>query len=219
MCTKFNYILKFYDFRVDVKEIIILSRPKKGKSIEDRMKEIFSCVVFELAIAKDSDYMKRIKVFDADLQSPNLGLSREHEDYIMSNVEIVIHAGADVRFDQQLKKAIEVNVRGTRDLLRIMEKSSKLQVFVYVSTLFSHCPKTHIYEEFYDPPVDPNQAITFVENLSERYEEELDQITKSLISPWPNTYAYTKALSEDIVRSYSKILPIAVVRPSIGNFY
>lgn len=36
-----------------------------------------------------------------------------------------------------------------------------------------------------------------------------------LIKEWPNTYTYTKALAEDIIRTHSKGVPIAVFRPAI----
>ena len=37
-----------------------------------------------------------------------------------------------------------------------------------------------------------------------------------MVGKWPNTYAFTKAISEDMVRSYAKDLPIAIFRPAIG---
>lgn len=36
-----------------------------------------------------------------------------------------------------------------------------------------------------------------------------------LLQDWPNTYTYTKCLAEDLVRTQSKGLPIAVFRPAI----
>lgn len=36
---------------------------------------------------------------------------------------------------------------------------------------------------------------------------------------WPNTYVFTKAIAEDIVKTVGKDLPIAIVRPSISNYY
>lgn len=36
-----------------------------------------------------------------------------------------------------------------------------------------------------------------------------------LLGEWPNTYVYTKAITEDVVRKYSVGLPICIVRPSI----
>jgi fatty acyl-CoA reductase len=39
----------------------------------------------------------------------------------------------------------------------------------------------------------------------------------SLLKKWPNTYAFTKAIAEDVVQEFGKGLPIAVVRPAIGE--
>jgi fatty acyl-CoA reductase len=38
-----------------------------------------------------------------------------------------------------------------------------------------------------------------------------------LLKKWPNTYAFTKAIAEDVVREFGKGLPIAVVRPAVGE--
>ncbi|GBP82281.1 Fatty acyl-CoA reductase wat [Eumeta japonica] len=38
---------------------------------------------------------------------------------------------------------------------------------------------------------------------------------QNLVGEYPNTYTYSKALAEDVVRQHSKILPVAVVRPSM----
>lgn len=38
-----------------------------------------------------------------------------------------------------------------------------------------------------------------------------------LLRAWPNTYAYTKAIAEDTVRTVGKDLPIGVFRPSISK--
>jgi hypothetical protein len=38
----------------------------------------------------------------------------------------------------------------------------------------------------------------------------------SLLDEWPNTYAFTKAVAEDLVRDEGLGLPIGVFRPSIG---
>lgn len=37
----------------------------------------------------------------------------------------------------------------------------------------------------------------------------------SLLGKWPNTYAFTKALSEDLIRTHGKNLPIGMFRPAI----
>lgn len=41
----------------------------------------------------------------------------------------------------------------------------------------------------------------------------------SLLDKKPNTYTYTKALTEKLISTYSKHLPVAIIRPSIGKIY
>jgi fatty acyl-CoA reductase len=36
-----------------------------------------------------------------------------------------------------------------------------------------------------------------------------------LIGKWPNTYAFSKAMGEEVVRKYSTGMPTCIVRPSI----
>ncbi|XP_055611244.1 fatty acyl-CoA reductase wat-like [Uranotaenia lowii] len=201
--------------RINVRQIILLSRPKKGKNVQQRCDELFGSVVF-MNLKKDyPTFMDRVKILDADLQLPRVGLSDDSIDYIVKNTQIVFHAASDVRFDQALKKAIEVNVRGTRDLLRICEKIMNLEVFIYISTAYSNCPNETIREEFYTPPSDPEKMIQLVEVMDEHFEEHMNKTVNDFIAPWPNTYVYTKALTEDIVRQFGERMPVGVLRPSI----
>lgn len=39
-----------------------------------------------------------------------------------------------------------------------------------------------------------------------------------LLGDLPNTYTYSKALGEELVKEYMDKLPIIVVRPSVGKF-
>lgn len=43
----------------------------------------------------------------------------------------------------------------------------------------------------------------------------VDDITPTLIGNRPNTYTFTKALTERLLQSESGYLPVAIVRPSI----
>lgn len=38
-----------------------------------------------------------------------------------------------------------------------------------------------------------------------------------LLGDWPNTYVFSKAVAEELISAEGKGLPVAVVRPSIGN--
>jgi alcohol-forming fatty acyl-CoA reductase len=57
--------------------------------------------------------------------------------------------------------------------------------------------------------------IKLVENLRPEDYENFEAIARRFIQPYPNTYTYTKALSEQIVRKYGGSLNVAIVRPAI----
>lgn len=46
---------------------------------------------------------------------------------------------------------------------------------------------------------------------------DCEQLTPSLIGKRPNTYTFTKALTEQMLLAEAGNLPVAIVRPSIGN--
>lgn len=43
-------------------------------------------------------------------------------------------------------------------------------------------------------------------------------ITPSLLGKWPNSYVFTKAVAENLLRDEGRGLPIGMIRPSIGNY-
>ena len=55
---------------------------------------------------------------------------------IMDEAEIFYHVAADVRFDENLRQSIEINVRGTREVISLAQRTRNLNVFIYVSTAF-----------------------------------------------------------------------------------
>lgn len=68
-------------------------------------------------------------------------------------------------------------------------------------------------EGFYPSPYDYKRLLDLVENEPE---EDIKKITPSFIKPWPNTYAFTKQIGEDVVRAEGHGLPIGIFRPAIG---
>lgn len=160
--------------------------------------------------------MERIKIIDGDISKQQLAISNDDMSYIIHNANIFLHAAADVRFDESLKESVETNVRGTSEILKIAEQSRALEIFIYVSTAFSHCNRDKIEEKFYRPLIDPYQLIELVEN--EKDVDNFEVVSRKIIEPWPNTYAFTKSLAEEVVRRFSDKVPIAIIRPSIGGF-
>lgn len=164
------------------------------------------------------DYMERIRPVEGNMTELGVGISDENRTEMIERVEIVLHSAAEVRFDETLQRLLLVNLRGTREVLRLAEQMKRLQVVIHISTAYSHCPMTHVAEQFYQPPFDPHRMIQLAEQLidDDRRQAEFEIMTEKIIRPWPNTYTYTKALSEELVRQFAENFPVAVIRPSIG---
>lgn len=197
-------------------EIVVMARPKKNKTNTERIEELFNGILFEKMSLFDPKFKSKIRIVNGDIEKEGLDMSEEDRDYIQKEVEIIIHAAATVRFDEVLKKAININIRGTRDICELAVGAKKLQSFVYISTAYSHCPRREeIDEVFYEPPMDYKVAI----NFANKYPEEIStHLSPRLIQPWPNTYTFTKAVAEGLIRDYQKLLPLTVIRPGIGKF-
>ena len=194
----------------NLKQIVLLSRPKKGKSNEERLDKILSGFLFEETDKFDPSFRSKLRIVNGDMEIEDLGMSGEDREYIKQRVEIIIHGAATVRFDEDIKKAIRINIRGTKNMLDLGAECEILQSFVHISTAYSQCPRSEIKEVFYEPPMDYRQALQLLDVL------EAYVLTDKLISPWPNTYTFTKAISEDMIRQYQDKLPVAIIRPSVG---
>lgn len=138
---------------------------------------------------------------------------------LCDEVDIIIHAAADVRFNIPLMDLVKSNVRGTREILDIATKMKHLKTFAYISTAYSHCPRDAIEEKFYEPPMDPYFWLDALERYKTKEEFDLIEVFEPhIMEPWPNSYTYTKALSEYVVKGYSHHFPTVVIRPSISKY-
>ncbi|XP_075221350.1 fatty acyl-CoA reductase wat-like [Lycorma delicatula] len=191
------------------KKIYLIVRTKKGKSHTERMKEQFDHLIFSKV---DPSMFEKVSLILGDCTEPMLGLSTTDQKVLQENVTIIIHCAATVRFDEEMQQAVSINVTATKDLLILSKKLKNLKAFVYVSTAYSNCHLNKIEEKFYVSTIDDNKLITLTECLNN---QQLKNLTPLLLDDIPNTYVYTKAVAEDIVRRCSKGLPVVVVRPSI----
>uniref|UniRef100_A0AAR5PRJ8 Fatty acyl-CoA reductase n=2 Tax=Dendroctonus ponderosae TaxID=77166 RepID=A0AAR5PRJ8_DENPD len=196
----------------DVKKIFILLREKKGKDIKQRFEDIFKEPTFDHLKRHNPDFLQKVCPVVGDISLPDLGLNELDKEGLMREVDCVLHFAATVRFDESLKMATYINVRGVRDLILLAKQMKKLRAFLHVSTAFSNCNRQEIDEMFYDPPITSDKLLDLVECLDD---DQLNAITKTVLKDFPNTYAFTKCVAEDVVRKEGQSLPIALYRPSI----
>lgn len=157
--------------------------------------------------------LSKVKIVEGDVAAVGLGLSIKDRQEIIENVDIIVHSAATVKFDEKLKRAIELNVRGTYEMTRLGLECKKLVQFHHISTTYCHVNVKTLEEKRYDPPRDPMKMINLVACLTE---EQIDSIEKDILDYMPNTYSFTKSLAEAVVfDAIDKGLPAVIFRPSI----
>lgn len=197
--------------RID--KVYVLMRGKKGVGLERRFESFKSLVVFDKLKNLEPIAMNKLIAVEGDLMvSPFAGISDENIEELKQNVNFVFHCAASVRFDDPLKTAIKMNTISTRNMLDLAECFENFDAFVHVSTAFSNTNQKVIYEKIYEPIYDYQTAIAFVEMDRD---EKLDELNEIAMKTFPNTYVFSKNLTEQLVADRSKTLPVSIVRPSI----
>ncbi|GAB0087087.1 hypothetical protein DMENIID0001_013600 [Sergentomyia squamirostris] len=195
----------------DVKKIYLLLRSKRGVSVSDRLAQLKSSEIFSRIRQKDENLLKKMVPLEGDSMSLRLGLS-EYDLKRLENVSVIIHSAANVRFDNPLHKAILMNTRSARELCLIAENLKNLEVLAHISTTYCN-PKNSVLEEKVYPPIaDWREAIKHAEIIDP---DVLDILAPKYTDFQPNTYTFSKNLSEQIMNEFSEKLPIFIFRPSI----
>nr|XP_014096907.1 fatty acyl-CoA reductase wat-like [Bactrocera oleae] len=205
--------------RCEVHMVYLLARTKKNKTSHERLDELFEQTQFAKLRREYPNYRNHVSIIEGDMSIIGLGISDTHRQLLAETVEIVLHAAAEVRFNDSLHKLVTINLRGTRQMLQLAESFKKLQVFHYVSTAFSNCkPNCQVVkEDFCEPPLEPDILIAYAEKFNNTATDLdiFDTITARMIGEWPNTYTFSKCLSEELVRRSAAKFPTCVSRPSI----
>lgn len=63
-----------------------------------------------------------------DMTELRLGLSDSDYDYVVKNVSVVFHVAASVRFDEPIRDATIMNVRGTREVVQLAKQMKHIVV-------------------------------------------------------------------------------------------
>ena len=79
-----------------------------------------------------------------DITSDGLGLSPSDLQLLTDNVSIIFHSAATLKFNEELRKAVEINIKGTKRVLDMAHKCRNLDAFIYVSTAYANCDKAEV---------------------------------------------------------------------------
>ncbi|XP_012525416.2 fatty acyl-CoA reductase 1 [Monomorium pharaonis] len=197
----------------DVREIFLLMRPKKGLDVNQRLEKILNLPLFDKLREERPSSFKKLIPIPGNASEKVLGLSNEHKQMLIDRVTIIIHGAASVKFNDSLKYAILTNIRSTRDICILAQSMKNIVALVYIGTAFANVNEPFIEEKVYSPIADWKKMIDVAELLDD--EHTLNVFTAKFLDYAPNTYIFSKNLTESIIQEYSSSLPCAIVRPSI----
>ncbi|XP_043067692.1 fatty acyl-CoA reductase wat-like [Drosophila bipectinata] len=197
----------------DVKEIYTMVRSKRGQNIQDRLKIWQADPIFEVLLRSQPDALQRVHPIAGDCSQPDLGISEQDRKILASEVQVVIHGAATVRFSEPLHVALAINTRATRLMLQLAKEMKKLVAYLHVSTAYSNSVLFRIEEKFYPELLTcgSEKVLALSELVSDQV---LDGMEPALRGDFPNTYTYTKALAEDVILKEAGSLPVSIFRPS-----
>ncbi|XP_053971914.1 putative fatty acyl-CoA reductase CG5065 [Hylaeus volcanicus] len=190
--------------------VFVLVRKKKDMDPQTRLQLMIQQEPFKTLKEKHPERLKKLILVSGDTTAKDLGLSAADKERLLQDVSVVIHMAANVKFHLTLKEAILINTLGTMNVVNLVKQMSRLDSFVHVSTCYSQCTEPVLEERYYPCPVQPEVLIDTVRNLPD---DLLLAMTPKMLRGQPNTYAFSKALSEDLVQRCG--LPAAITRPSI----
>ena len=199
--------------------IYVLLRPKKGQDVATRFRAgLLGSRIFEsLRATKGASFdqwaSELVIPIAGDLLSPGIGMSSADRSRLASSLSVIIHSAASVEFDLPIDEATKINVDGSLEVLALARECSKLKSFVHVSTCYVNSNRRgFVRETIYPCPYDPAEMYSKIKSMSPA---ELARDKAVLTEGWPNTYTFTKFLTEHLLVANKGTVPLMICRPSI----
>ncbi|XP_045458035.1 fatty acyl-CoA reductase 1-like [Melitaea cinxia] len=196
----------------DLDRIYLLLRSKKGVKAEERLTDLCASRCFDRLRKEKPHMFEKVFFIAGDASELGLGMSDEDRALIINRAQIVFHVAASVRFDDSLKAAAMLNLRGTREVVELAKEIRNLEVLVHVSTSYANTNRKCIEEIVYPAFADWRDTLEICEKLDDH---TLNVLTPKYLGELPNTYVFTKQLAEHVMYEQKGKLPIVIMRPSI----
>lgn len=100
-------------------------------------------------------------------------MSESDRKLLIESVSVAFHCAANVRFDQALAGAYNMNTLGTERVLELAMEMHQLKVFTHVSTAYCQCNEDVLEERAYAAPHDPRAIAMMTKNLDNELLEYL----------------------------------------------
>lgn len=187
--------------------VIVLIRNNKKLCSTARFQKLSTSKCFSNL---PSDWISNVEVVTGDLTSKCCGISPDAFATICGEVTHIIHCAASIDFNLPLVQAAISNVSTCLELMELAENCPKLAKMIVVSTAYVRPFESTLLRETLVPLPRPAESL---------YAAILDGSTdeKGLLleTKHPNTYTLTKCITEHLVSSRRRQIPITILRPSI----
>lgn len=84
--------------------------------------------MFEALKRDNPNVLNKLMAINGDILTPGLGLSETDLQMLIENVSVVFHSAARIKFDEDLRSALESNVKGPEKVLGLCRKLKHLEV-------------------------------------------------------------------------------------------
>ena len=210
-----------------MRRLILLTRSGKKQSAHDRIAAILAQDFFKPFLIRDGTHFKElITVVDFDLQKADALLDDKALGGLLvkSNVTHVIHAAANVKFDQTPKSAAESNIGPSLAMQRLARKLRAKHL--HISTAFVHGNNGGTLDR--PLPQELAKLPDLIDTPEEIYEAMLDMNRQDYCrtamhkSNFPNMYAFSKCITEHLLAArhepgqhISMVLRPSIVGPAL----
>lgn len=121
---------------LDVNRVFVLTRPKRGEDIQQRVDKLLASPVFHLL--RDNEVLRKVVPIAGDMRATDLGISLADRQRLSRETNHVIHCAADIRLEAGIHELLQANYEGTRQLLKLCCYLDNLESFVHVSSAYTN---------------------------------------------------------------------------------
>lgn len=205
--------LLFYRETLCVDRVVVLCRPKRGKSANERVAAVLDEDLYSFLTENEKNLL--VDVVEGDTTQAHAGLSDRVVNRLCHNYNIthVFHCAASVSFTQNLRDAATANILSTLNVQSMSSRLNKSRVqFVHISSAFVHGlsgdNNQPLPEELFSlgkfDPIEIYKSMCGTQFYASKAMCELG---------FPNTYTFSKSVCEHLlVLNDPNTL---IIRPSI----
>jgi len=199
-----------------VKQIFIVIRGNAKERFEEDIlgSRIWDLMKSQMGNEQFNQYIRsKVVPVGGDLSKESLGLTPEDYANIVENINIIIHCAASIDFRERLDNAVRSNLYASLNMLDLSKKLKGLIAYVHCSTAYVNSNREGWLDE--ELPVLDFNPEEMVDLIMKQDIPTLEKITPNLMGSYPNSYTFTKAITERILALKRGDIPMCFVRPTI----